>query len=725
MKFRILRDSALITAAVLAGGKANAQLIDAELTVSSSGNDLGAPVTIDDAIGFYAGPGTPRIPYDADDPDADVIVWSGFDFFGFSNSFPLSANEPLDASGVPTILSDFGFPVEARDPFTQTSQMTANSYSEFLELITDGSFEDYASLNDSILADCFRVSELRQFELGVPSLDTTQLCDEVNSTTTIDGVGISFSAAENSPEFNITIAAAGINFTSDGTQDPITTDDEYQDVVDSLADLSADEIDTFFAYDRGDAFAQFEDFLIDTGASRDLAAAFLGVPVSQLPDAGTLPTDGNFFGFDFNTASAVDPGDVYSLELGASSLGEILGYAALNLGQEDAWDFSRLDTVEEADAADLTLTFLGVSATLDKEANNPNLELISNQLGVEFATTSAIDLDDALEQVGDYIAANEDELTERFTQAVQEVDIATDPTNVVAGNPKSLQGQFTQTLLSLDSPSSLLLETNTAAPSEASSSEESDDDEGAQAVGGRLGTEPAWLIGGRIGTVEAGEEEGVFVDVVAERGFRVGEGGRNRIKVSAPLSYLDFNRIQQSTASVNVGYEHQVIDGKWVVEPSVGAGYAFTNGDVLAGEFEAGALWSAGLSSRLKVANVGRGHIIVGNAVGYSETFDIEVEGSFRSPEVNNTTFRNGVAYQVPVGQRVFDRLGTMRASYTHTKLTGTDVAVDEYHDISFNYGVGSRESTVRNFQETLRVGLNATFGDDYQALSLVAGYKF
>ena len=718
MKFRILRDSALITAAVLAGGKANAQLIDLDASISRSGNAEGTP-RIFDSIGIYSTVDQTRTDF------GDRLLWSDFSVFsGIRDSVFVAA--PIDTPIADLVYpaTDPGFenffPAPARGPFSFDGSLQASSYTEFSDLLFAAETEQFLDGFGEYYDECYQVSEGTSFLFGVSRNATAHSCDALNLSGALDGVGFTISAAEDDTEITISIPTAGINFTS-AREITLLTEDDY----DAFFAGTFNETDTTFEYDRNDAFAQFEGFLIDTGASRDLAAAFLGVPVSQLPDAGTLPTDGDFFGFDFNTASAVDPGDVYSLQLGASSLGEILGYAALNLGQEDAWDFSRLDTVEEADAADLTLTFLGVSATLDKEANNPNLELISNQLGVEFATTSAIDLDDALEQVGDYIAANEDELTERFTQAVQEVDIATDPTNVVAGNPKSLQGQFTQTLLSLDSPSSLLLETNPAAPSEASSSEESDDDEGAQAVGGRLGTEPAWLIGGRIGTVEAGEEEGVFVDVVAERGFRVGEGGRNRIKVSAPLSYLDFNRIQQSTASVNVGYEHQVIDGKWVVEPSVGAGYAFTNGDVLAGEFEAGALWSAGLSSRLKVANVGRGHIIVGNAVGYSETFDIEVEGSFRSPEVNNTTFRNGVAYQVPVGQRVFDRLGTMRASYTHTKLTGTDVAVDEYHDISFNYGVGSRESTVRNFQETLRVGLNATFGDDYQALSLVAGYKF
>ena len=83
-----------------------------------------------------------------------------------------------------------------------------------------------------------------------------------------------------------------------------------------------------------------------------------------------------------------------------------------------------------------------------------------------------------------------------------------------------------------------------------------------------------------------------------------------------------------------------------------------------------------GFSSRFKIAPVGRGHIVIGNAVTYSSTFVIHTK-SFSTPHIANTAFRNGVAYQLPVGERMFSRLGTLRASYTLTNITGARAFLD------------------------------------------------
>ena len=541
-------------------------------------------------------------------------------------------------------------------------------------------------------------------------------CDALDAQFKIDGIDISLFADADSTFMTLLVPAANIDFTNFGNP------------------FDLDVVDAFAISNRSDFEDQLFDYLqADNNAKgNDFAAALLGVSLVDLPAIGSLPQGGDFFGIDatftragFNTdADQKFVDGSFAFNFGASSLGEVLAYALINPDSDlDTFGLGALDDLNDTDGANVTLTALGISATAVKEENDPNITLTSSDLGINFTTTNALDFDDAVSQVETYLEENEDRLIENATQFYQEDAIATDPTNGIAGNPTSVQGVLTASLLSLDSPSSLLMESTSDLPG--SESEGESDDEGSDGSSSKASLDSSWMVGGRVGTLQTASADASFVDVAFERGFRVGENSRDRIKISVPVTYLKFDDVNQTTGSIRVGYEHQIIDGKWIVEPSVGAGYSFSDGEVLAGQAEAGALWALGLASRYKIAPVGKGHIVIGNAVGYSNTFDIQIEGSFQSPKISNTHIRNGIAYQVPVGERIFGRMGTLRTSYTHTLVEGDEVAVDEYHDISFNYGVGSRESTIRSFAETFRVGFSTTLGKDYEAYSITAGFKF
>jgi hypothetical protein len=232
------------------------------------------------------------------------------------------------------------------------------------------------------------------------------------------------------------------------------------------------------------------------------------------------------------------------------------------------------------------------------------------------------------------------------------------------------------------------------------------------------------MIGGRAGHLSAGGADAQFVDGLFERGFRVREGSRMRFKVSVPVSYIDYGSNRggdggrTATFGVRTTLEVPLIDGRWVVEPTASAAAFYSSNEV-----SSGALYLVGVSSRYKLAPVGRGHIIIGNAITHSSSLHIEA-GDFATPKIENTAFRNGVAYQVPFG-RFLGRQGTARASYTYTRLIGDDVFVEQYHEVSLSYGVGSREAAVKQVGETLRFGVNGAFGHDFTAVSLTAGYRF
>src|SRR5690349_11027203 len=128
---------------------------------------------------------------------------------------------------------------------------------------------------------------------------------------------------------------------------------------------------------------------------------------------------------------------------------------------------------------------------------------------------------------------------------------ANDP---LIGNPTSVQGRLTRAGLDLDAPSTALGERLARM----------------RDLDGATG----WMVGGRVGYVSAGDAEGQMVDANFERGFRVVEGSRTRLKVSIPISYTDYgaaNGIEggrTGTLALRTALEMPLIEGRWVVEPS-------------------------------------------------------------------------------------------------------------------------------------------------------------
>ena len=353
-------------------------------------------------------------------------------------------------------------------------------------------------------------------------------------------------------------------------------------------------------------------------------------------------------------------------------------------------------------AATATLSILGIEFRAESVANSPDVTFSSPTLDLTFTSTGEPDRDDGLGRFISYVEENADR--GKITAAYARYLAQNQPDNPLIGNPLSAQGQLVRGALDLDSPSQALDETSgksgRAAPPDTA----------------------GWMVGGRAGHLSAGNADAQFADGVFERGWRIKEGSRARLKVSVPVSYVDYSSPnggdRTATFGLRTALELPLIEGRWVVEPIASAAAFYSSNEV-----SSGALYLVGASSRFKLAPVGRGHIIIGNAVTYSSSLHIEV-GDFATPKIDNTTLRNGIAYQVPFG-RVLGRQGTVRASYTYTHILGDDIFLDSYHDVSLSYGVGSREASVRQIGETLRLGVSGSFGHDFTAVALTAGYRF
>jgi hypothetical protein len=364
----------------------------------------------------------------------------------------------------------------------------------------------------------------------------------------------------------------------------------------------------------------------------------------------------------------------------------------------------RFPTYNGVEAVEGVLDFRGVLGRGSYAAGSTTLVVEIPALGERLTFTGATraasyeEFELFLEDLDD---ADAEDLVRRFLAALARFS----PVDPIAGNPYSLQGTLIRDALDLSADVSALE---------------------ASIAGAQAADEPAWMVGVSVGQADAGRFASERLDARVQRTFRVMEGGRSRLKLEAPLSFTQTEGAVQVVGGLAAALEMPLIDRRWSVEPRVayGAVVAPDLGSV-------GHMMSATVTSRLVFEQVGRGHIVIGNMVGYTTTlpvgfFDDEESGlAAVDPELGNGVFRNGVAYQFPLRGQFLGRQPSVRASVTHTAFTGDPLFLDSYTDVGLSLGVRGREGTPRNAFELLRLSANFVFGEDYEAFNLTLGYRF
>lgn len=253
----------------------------------------------------------------------------------------------------------------------------------------------------------------------------------------------------------------------------------------------------------------------------------------------------------------------------------------------------------------------------------------------------------------------------------------------------------------------------------------------------RFGPEgDADTIGGAITYWGVSGQNGQRYEARYQHARRIFKGSRARLVIDMPVdishagtSVSEFGSEPGATAvlaTVNVGLEVPV-QPNWLITPRVAYGVALA-GDYFGGN---GELASASLTSRYQIRHVGRGDVVIGNAVTYTHSDKLLTSQQGFFPAVN-WVFRNGVAYQLPLKSRMFGRQSSLRASYVFTVTTLTDVPYKHEHEVGLSMGVRTREAEQKNGFEQLRMGLLYTHSHEpfvphggYDSLTVTFGYRF
>lgn len=269
------------------------------------------------------------------------------------------------------------------------------------------------------------------------------------------------------------------------------------------------------------------------------------------------------------------------------------------------------------------------------------------------------------------------------------------PIDPLAGNPGSLQGSMVRNALDLTNGDSLV-------------------EQGPNTSG------DPWIVGASYSTGSAGRFDIDRADGRIQRSFRLFEGNRGLLKFDLPFSYTRGAGTKAYSAQIGVGLETIVIPQRWSIEPRVAYGVAYS-GD--AGS--AGNILQGTLTSRYVIQGLGRGRLVVGNMVGYSKTLDLPAVDIDINPSLANWSFRNGLAYELPLKARLGGRLSSLRASYNFTLFAGDDLRNNSFHEASLSFGLRGREESVRATRDLIRFNLNTVLAKGYKTFTAGAGFRF
>lgn len=189
----------------------------------------------------------------------------------------------------------------------------------------------------------------------------------------------------------------------------------------------------------------------------------------------------------------------------------------------------------------------------------------------------------------------------------------------------------------------------------------------------------------------------------------------SKLMFDMPIYYTDMDGSASYSAQLGMAYMIPVIkkEGfKWNLTPGIRGGAVYSE-DMLSG----GLLYSGSITSHMSLP-VGAFTYGLTNMVGYIRDFSIEAAGYEVDYDLKNMVYKNGVSLDYALN----DKWST-GASYSYTFYTGSDLFIEDYHDITLSLTRKFREGSL--FSGMAFVGNYSFDGDDYYAYRLGINFLF
>lgn len=346
------------------------------------------------------------------------------------------------------------------------------------------------------------------------------------------------------------------------------------------------------------------------------------------------------------------------------------------------------DDITQADAS---LNIRGIPASASYAANSPTLVFLIPSVGIDESFLGAT-RDESQDLFKDWFEGQGRGLLTRLLQEL----VANTPTDPVAGNPDSLMSTMVTSDYSIASGA-------------------------VSFTGAKSEKKPSNLIG--LG-LRYGRSSSLGFKTNAVNlplNYIIPFESQYAVIIDAPLTYLDIEGADSYHASLGLGlripaYRSGNID--WAMTPFVRVG---VSGSKNLGS--AALVYSGSVTSTLSFS-VRDLRIAVNNMFGYYQTDSVEVGDFELDYDLENYSFRNGIAVEGLLNPWDFlDNPITWELAFTDTRFGGDDLFLDQWNEIVFSLGT-QRVANQMTWQ-ALRIGAGYTFGNEYDAFRFTLNYRF
>ena len=191
-----------------------------------------------------------------------------------------------------------------------------------------------------------------------------------------------------------------------------------------------------------------------------------------------------------------------------------------------------------------------------------------------------------------------------------------------------------------------------------------------------------------------------------------------RLSLKLPVTYTKIQDAEIYGASPGVALTWPVND-RWSLTPSVGYGLVGSKNAASVAQMLSGMITSSYLFKKTYWDST----LTLGNSVGYVTTLKFSASGYSFNPGIANTIFKNGLMIERPIGMKLFGQELTAQLSYAHTYFAGSELFMNQYHEVALT--LGSSWEELDFLTDEVRLGFTSTFGDDFTSFGLKLGYAF
>ncbi len=192
---------------------------------------------------------------------------------------------------------------------------------------------------------------------------------------------------------------------------------------------------------------------------------------------------------------------------------------------------------------------------------------------------------------------------------------------------------------------------------------------------------------------------------------------RKSIIIDAPFTYIDSSGSSAYNGSLGIGLRLPATK-HWRITPAVriAAAYSSDLGSM-------SAIYSVSATSDYRLY-FGDLTTTIGNMLGYYLTDSIDAGDYNIDYDLENTIFRNGVAFEGSLGLHIFGEPTSWQLSFVDTRFFGDALFIEQYNDVAISFG--SRHRPGSPDWRSMRLGITYTWGENnFNGAQINFGYQF